>query len=147
MDANIVVLSLVGKKLQANYRAQSPSGPGHRSGHPTNFHTYLDPPSTHHHNDSGSCSCRDKVFETRRIFFVPEAFSYQKLAEKHRCSRTTLTEHHRGRRTTRAESHEHQRLLHQRDEAELVQYIRRVTVRHCPPTRQMIINIATPLCQ
>jgi hypothetical protein len=41
----------------------------------------------------------------------------------------------------------HKCILHPRDEAELVQYIRGLTERHIPPTRQMIINSATPLCR
>jgi hypothetical protein len=75
-----------------------------------------------------------------------ESFSYRKVAKKYHISHTTLTEHHKGQRTTRAESHIHQRLLHPRDEAELVEYIKSLTEKHCPPTRQMIINFATPFC-
>ncbi|KAF1357190.1 hypothetical protein EJ07DRAFT_181369 [Lizonia empirigonia] len=44
-------------------------------------------------------------------------------------------------------AHDQRRLLSQRDELELVQYIRNLTKKQCPPTRQMIINFATPLCQ
>jgi hypothetical protein len=58
-----------------------------------------------------------------------------------------LSTHHQGRRTTREAAHEDQRLLHPRDEAELVKYIKSFTEKHCPPTRQMIINFATPLCR
>jgi alkylated DNA nucleotide flippase Atl1 len=75
-----------------------------------------------------------------------ESFSYRKVAKKYGISHTTLTEHHKGRRTTREASHSDQRLLHPRDEAELVKYIKSFTEKHCPPTRQMIINFATPLC-
>jgi hypothetical protein len=76
-----------------------------------------------------------------------ESFSYRFLAKKHSVSRTTLAAHHQGQRTTRAGAHDQLRLLSQRDEAELVKYIRSLTEKHCPPTRQMIINFATPLCK
>jgi hypothetical protein len=76
-----------------------------------------------------------------------ETFSYTKVAEKYGISRTTLSTHHQGRRTTREAAHEDQRLLHPRDEAELIEYIKSFTEKHCPPTRQMIINFATPLCR
>jgi hypothetical protein len=76
-----------------------------------------------------------------------ETFSYIKVAKKHHISRTTLSTHHQGRRTTREAAHEDQRFLHPRDEAELVKYIKSFTEKHCPPTRQMIINFATPLCR
>ena len=36
-------------------------------------------------------------------------------------------------------------MLHPRDEAELVKYIRGLTERHLMPTRQMIVNFVTPL--
>ena len=86
------------------------------------------------------------LLEIKRL--KPQAsFSYWALAKKHKCSSTTLTENHKGRRTSYAESQLHQRLLHPRDEAELVQYIRGLTERHIPPTRQTIINFATPLCR
>ena len=76
-----------------------------------------------------------------------ESFSYRKVAEKYHISRTTLAEHHQGKRTTREKQYDQLRILPQRDEAELVQYIRGLTEKHCPPTRQMIINFATPLCR
>jgi hypothetical protein len=75
-----------------------------------------------------------------------ESFSYRQLAKKYRISRTTLTNHHQRRRRTNEDAHKDQRLLHPRDEAELVKYIKSFTETHCPPTRQMIINFATPLC-
>jgi hypothetical protein len=75
-----------------------------------------------------------------------ESFSYSKVAKKYCISGTTLSTHHQGRRTTREAYHLDRRLLHPRDEAELVKYIKSFTEKHCPPTRQMIINFATPLC-
>jgi hypothetical protein len=76
-----------------------------------------------------------------------DTFSYWSPAKKHSIARTTLRAHHRGEATSRAESVDRQRLLPQRDEVELVKYIRSLTEKHCPPTRQMIINFATPLCR
>lgn len=75
-----------------------------------------------------------------------EHFSYQALAKKHGCVRSTLTRRHRGLNASRATKARRQRLLHPRDEVEVVQYIRGLTERHLMPTRQMIINIITPLC-
>ena len=74
-----------------------------------------------------------------------ESFTYTKVAEKYGICRTTLSAHHQGRRKTISDAHQDQRLLHQRDEAELVKYIRSFTEKHCPPTRQMIKNFAAPL--
>ena len=74
-----------------------------------------------------------------------ESFSYKKVTEKNHIPRTTLAAHHQGRRTTRAGAHDQRRLLPQREELELVKYIRSLTEKHCPPTRQMIINFVTPL--
>jgi hypothetical protein len=76
-----------------------------------------------------------------------ETFSYTKVTKKYHISRTTLLTHHQGQRTTREAAYEDQRLLHPRDEAELVKYIKSFTEKHCPPTRQIIINFATPLCR
>jgi hypothetical protein len=89
----------------------------------------------------------EEVLAEIRSLGPGESFSYRSLAKKHLCSRTTLTEQHQGRRTTRAGAHDQRRLLSQRNELELIQYIRSLTKKHCPPTRQMIINFATPLCQ
>jgi hypothetical protein len=57
-----------------------------------------------------------------------------------------LSTHHQGLRKTVKDAHDNQRLLHPREEAELVKYVKSFTEKHCPPTRQMIINFATPLC-
>jgi hypothetical protein len=68
-----------------------------------------------------------------------DTFSYRSLAKKHGIARTTLRAHHRGEATSRAESADRRRLLPQRDEVELVIYIRSLTEEYCLPTRQMII--------
>lgn len=121
--------------------------PSHRSGRftarvtPPTFTPALHTPASQHHNDFAERPCRNKEIKSRRFFFVPGT------CQKHSCSSTTFTEHHQGRRTSHAESQLHQRLLHPRDEVELVQYIRRLTERHILPKTQMIINFATPLCR
>ena len=76
-----------------------------------------------------------------------EKFSYQALARKHGCCRLTLSRQHQGRVVSHKQKAEDQRILHPRDKAELVQYIRGLTERHLMPTRQMIVNFTTPLAR
>jgi DNA-binding SARP family transcriptional activator len=76
-----------------------------------------------------------------------DTFTYQGFAKKHRVARTTLRKHHLGQAVSRKEASERQLLLNPHEEAEFVQYIRRLTEKHFPPTHQMIINFATPLCR
>jgi hypothetical protein len=75
-----------------------------------------------------------------------EELSHRKLAEKHGITRSTLTRQVNGVHASRQDDALNRRLLHPRDEAELVQYIRGLTERHLMPTRQIIINFAIPLC-
>lgn len=72
-------------------------------------------------------------------------FSYQKLAEKHSCWRSTLTRQHKRETPTHEAKALNQRLMHPRDEAELVRYIKGLTEQHLMPTRQMIKNFAAPI--
>ena len=65
-------------------------------------------------------------------------FSYQKLATKHGCWHSTLTRQHKGKTVSHEAKAQNQRLMHPRDEAELVQYIKGLTEQHLMPTRQMI---------
>ena len=74
-----------------------------------------------------------------------EDISYRKLAAKHRICRSTLTRQAKGIHVSRQDDALNRRLLHPRDEAELIQYIRGLTERHLMPTRQMIVNFVTPL--
>ena len=121
---------------QVTARVGSPPGSPHQLSHP---------PCTPQQVNT-TMTLQSALAEIKRLK-PGDSFSYRALAKKHSCSSTTLTEHHQGRRTSHAESQLHQRLLHPRDEVELVQYIRGLTERHIPPTRQMIINFATPLCR
>jgi hypothetical protein len=76
-----------------------------------------------------------------------EKLSYQALAKKHSCSYLTLMRQHKGQAALHKEKAEHQRLLHLRNKAELIEYIRGLIERHLMPLRQIIINFATPLCK
>lgn len=75
-----------------------------------------------------------------------EQLSYNKLAEKHGVTRSTLTRRVKGDHASVQTSGLNKRLLHPHDEAEVVKYCRELTRRHLMPTRQMIINFITPLC-
>jgi hypothetical protein len=75
-----------------------------------------------------------------------EKLSYQALAKRHGCCRSTLTRQHRGQVVPHREEALQRRLLHPRDEAEVVEYVRELTKRHLMPTRQMVINFVAPLC-
>ena len=110
-------------------------------GHPTNFGRYFVNPPIH-----ATITVKEALKEIDSLR-PGEHFSYWGLAKKHGCSRTTLTRLHKGQATPQEEAINSQRLLHPRDEAELIQYIRGLTERHLMPTRQMIINFAAPLCR
>ena len=74
-----------------------------------------------------------------------EDISYESWLKKHNICRSTLTRQVKGTHASRQDDALKRRLLHLRDEAELIQYIRGLTERHLMPTRQMIINFVTPL--
>src|SRR5690348_16496167 len=71
--------------------------------------------------------------------------NYAATARKYGCKRSTLSKRHRGTQGTHAEKCENQRLLNERQEKELVQYIDRLCSRGLPPSRQMIRNFATEI--
>ena len=72
--------------------------------------------------------------------------SYRTLAKKHNFSRSTLMRRHKDRAAPHEQKAENPRILHPRDEAELVEYIRGLTERHLMPTRHMIANFAAHVC-
>ncbi|KAF1351746.1 hypothetical protein EJ07DRAFT_183649 [Lizonia empirigonia] len=72
-------------------------------------------------------------------------FQYTKLAEKHGVTRSTLTRQLNGECASKEDQALKQQLMHPRDEAELVQYIRGLTEQHLMPTRQMLKNFAAPI--
>jgi hypothetical protein len=75
-----------------------------------------------------------------------EKYSYQGLAKKYGCCRSTLTRRVQGLHASRKDDIIRQQLLHPRTEIELVQYLRSLTERHLEPSRQMLIHIITPFC-
>ena len=72
-------------------------------------------------------------------------FSYQKIADKHGVWRSTLTRQLNRECASKEDQALKQRLMHPRDEAELVKYIKSLTERHLMPTRRMIKNFAAPI--
>jgi hypothetical protein len=122
------------------YRARAPRGPVQLTGHPTLFEQYFAPLQL-----NTTMPVKEALAELDDLR-PGEQFSYRALAKKYSCSRTTLTRQHKGQAPPREDTSSSHRLLHPRDEAELVKYIRGLTERHLMPTRQMIINFATPLC-
>jgi hypothetical protein len=73
-----------------------------------------------------------------------EMSTYQALAQKRSCCRSTLSRQHQGRVVSHKQKVEDQRILHPRGKAELLQYIRELTERHLMPKRQIITNFTTP---
>jgi hypothetical protein len=65
-----------------------------------------------------------------------DSISY-KLAGKHSVYRSTLTPRAKGTHASRQDDALERRLLHLRDEAELVDYTKGLTERHRMPTRQI----------
>ena len=72
-------------------------------------------------------------------------FQYTKLAEKYGVTRSTITRQLNGECASKETQALKQRLMHPRDEAELVQYVKGLTERHLMPTRQMLKNFAAPI--
>ena len=76
-----------------------------------------------------------------------EDFSYTKMANKYGVVRSTLIRRHQGiTRSPRAKNFKQQKLNPQQ-EKELVQYIKGLSERHIPPTREMIRNFASTIAQ
>jgi hypothetical protein len=76
-----------------------------------------------------------------------ENFSYIKIAAKHGVVRSTLTRRHQGLvRPTQTKNANQQKLTLQQEQ-ELVRYIKRLTERHTPPTREMIQNFASTIAK
>ena len=74
-----------------------------------------------------------------------DAFSLQKVADKHSVWRSTLTCQLNGKCASKEDQALKQRLMHPRDKAELVKYIQILTACHLMPTRQMVSKFATPI--
>ena len=76
-----------------------------------------------------------------------EDFSYTEVATRYGINRSTLSRRHRGVTTSRVATAEIQQKLTPEQELELVQYIKGLTERHLPPTREMIRNFASTIAK
>jgi hypothetical protein len=83
----------------------------------------------------------------RRAADTDKPIPYTHLAEKHGIVRSTLTRREQGLSVSREEKAIAQRLLTPTQEAELVEYIERLTKRHLPPTRTIIKNFASKIAR
>ncbi|PVH91218.1 hypothetical protein DM02DRAFT_478523, partial [Periconia macrospinosa] len=72
-----------------------------------------------------------------------EPFSYTAFATKYGVVRSTLIRRHRGITRPQQVKNSDQQKLTLEQELELVQYIKGLTERHLPPTREMIRNFAS----
>jgi transposase-like protein len=70
-----------------------------------------------------------------------EKFTYTEIATKYGVDRSTLSRRHRGVTASRAATADNQQKLNPQQEQELVRYIKGLTERHIPPTREMIRNL------
>ena len=76
-----------------------------------------------------------------------EKLIYAQVARKYGVEPTTLARWHKGVSTSRATRDENQRALHPQQEAELLQYIKRLTRQGLLPTRAMIRNFASQIAK
>ena len=72
-------------------------------------------------------------------------FSYQKVTDNHGVWRSTSTRQLNGVCASKEDQALKQRLMHPRDEDELVKYIKGLTERHLMPTRRIIKSFAAPV--
>ena len=76
-----------------------------------------------------------------------ESFSYKKIAESFGVVRSTLTRHHRRQIGQDAITPHRLRHLNDEEEIELLSYIKKLTERGLPPTRQMIQSFASTIAK
>lgn len=76
-----------------------------------------------------------------------ESFSYRKIAEDYGVVRSTLTRAHRRAIGEEQAPQVNNKKLSDQEEIELLQYIRTLTERGLPPTRQMIQSFASTIAQ
>ena len=76
-----------------------------------------------------------------------EDFSYTVVAAKYGINRSTLSRRHWGVTATRAATANSQQKLTLQQEQELVRYIKKLTERRLPPTREMIQNFASAIAK
>ncbi|KAJ8112467.1 hypothetical protein OPT61_g5173 [Boeremia exigua] len=80
-------------------------------------------------------------------FASEEDIPWRRLAKKHGVVRSTLTRKWRGETRSREEKAIAQQKLTLQQEEELVKYIKELTSRHIPPTREMIQNFASSVAK
>ena len=73
--------------------------------------------------------------------------NYTRVADQHDVARSTLSRRHRGATQSRAANAQSQQKLSNAQELELVQYIKKLTRRGLPPTREMVQNFAANIAQ
>jgi hypothetical protein len=95
---------------------------------------------------NATMSLEEAVTE-RRETDTDKPIPYTQLAEKHGVGRSTLSRRKQGLSVLRDEKAIAQQLLTPTQEAELVEYIERLTERHLPPTRTMIKNFASEIAR
>jgi DNA-binding transcriptional regulator YhcF (GntR family) len=71
-----------------------------------------------------------------------ELFSYRKIAATYNVNRTTLSRRHKRVQATNEAKKINQQKLNPQQEQELVRYIKDLTERHIPPTREIVQNFA-----
>jgi transposase-like protein len=75
------------------------------------------------------------------------SFSYRKIAKEYGVALSTLTRRHQGVTQARADTDSTRRNLSPQQELELLRYIRGLTKRGLPPTRQMIQSFASTIAK
>jgi hypothetical protein len=74
--------------------------------------------------------------------------NYSAIAREFMVERTTLAKRHKGQTVSRAEANSvYRQLLTNAQEEQLVKQINKLTVRHMPPTVQMVKNMAEEIIQ
>jgi hypothetical protein len=76
-----------------------------------------------------------------------ESFTYAEIARRHSVDRNTLSRNHRKVQSSRTTKRINQQKLNLQQEQELIQYIKTLTERHTPPTREMIQNFASTIAK
>ncbi|KAF1978839.1 hypothetical protein BU23DRAFT_411433, partial [Bimuria novae-zelandiae CBS 107.79] len=74
-----------------------------------------------------------------------ESFSYRKVAKDYSVVESTLRRRHQGLTASREDGYARQRNLSHEEEIELLHYIKTLTERGLPPTRQMIKSFASTI--
>jgi Tc5 transposase DNA-binding domain/DDE superfamily endonuclease len=76
-----------------------------------------------------------------------ESINYAKIAKEYRANRSTLSRRHRAKTQPRKVKAINQQRLSPQQEQELIRYIKKLTERGLPPTRQMIQNFAASIAR